>query len=86
MERPVGVLGGDVLFGSFGVVADEEVALDCEAEEGVAVGSWEVDELDTDLGFAGQDGALAGPSDGGLDGELVAGVFVGEGVGFGVAD
>ncbi len=45
--------------------------MDGEFGEGVAVGWGEVDELDADFGFAGEDGALAGPSDGALDGEFV---------------
>lgn len=35
-----------------GLVADEELALDGEADEGVADGWVEVDELDPDLGFS----------------------------------
>lgn len=62
----VGGLGG------VGVVADDELAEDGEVEEGVAVGWGEVDELNTDLGSAGEGGSFADPSDGALDGELVS--------------
>lgn len=45
--------------------------MDGEFGEGVAVGWGEVDELDACFCAAGEDGALAGPSDGALDGECV---------------